>query len=180
YGFERALEAAVKLRYLACLAAIPVAVWAVDGIEAKIRFTEIAGKAGIQTMHHTRHFNGKTADVLRMFTSGGSSAAVGDYDGDGFDDLFITDSDSGKANHLFHNNGNMTFMEVPSAGVSKGNDPDAIVADALWFDYDNDGRQDLLVGRFGTPILYHNEGNGKFKDVSAGSGLNKFGNTITV
>jgi len=38
------------------------------------------------------------------------------------------------------------------------------VADALWFDYDNDGREDLLVARFGTPILYHNEGNGKFKD----------------
>ena len=77
----------MKLRYLAFLVAIPVAVCAVDGIEAKIRFTEIARKAGIQTMHHTRHFNGKTADVLRMFTSGGSSAAVGDYDGDGFDDL---------------------------------------------------------------------------------------------
>jgi enediyne biosynthesis protein E4 len=160
--------------------ALPVAVWAVDGIEARIKFTEIAAKAGIQTMHHTRHFNGKTADVLRMFTSGGSSAAVGDYDGDGFDDLYVTDSDNGKPNHLFHNNGNMTFTEVPAAGVSKGNDPDTIVADALWFDYDNDGREDLLVARFGTPILYHNEGNGKFKDVSAGSGLNKFGNTIAV
>jgi hypothetical protein len=114
-----------------------------------------------------------------MFTSGGSSAAVGDYDGDGFDDIFVTDSDSGKPNHLFHNNGNMTFTDVAvAAGVSKGNDPDKIVADALWFDYDNDGKEDLLVARFGTPLLYHNEGNGKFKDVSAASGFNKFGNTI--
>ena len=64
------------------------------------------------------------------------------------------------------------------AGVAGGNDPQSIVADALWFDYDNDGRQDLLVARFGTPLLYHNEGNGKFKNVSAGSGFNKFGNTI--
>jgi enediyne biosynthesis protein E4 len=161
--------------------AIPAGVWAVEGIEAKIRFTEMSAKAGIQMMHHTRHFNGKTADVLRMFTSGGSSAAAGDYDGDGLEDLFVTDSDNGKLNHLFHNNGNGTFTDVAgAAGVAKGNDPDTIVADALWFDYDNDGRQDLLVARFGTPLLYHNEGNGKFKDVSAQSGLNKFGNTIAV
>ena len=159
----------------------PPLVWAVEGIEAKIRFSEISAKAGVRNLHHTRRFNGASADVLRMFTSGGSSAAVGDYDGDGFDDIFVTDSDNGKPNHLFHNNGNMTFTDVGvAAGVTKGNDPDSIVADALWFDYDNDGREDLLVARFGTPILYHNEGNGKFKDVSAQSGLNKFGNTIAV
>jgi hypothetical protein len=64
--------------------------------------------------------------------------------------------------------------------VTSGNDSFSIVSDALWFDYDNDGRQDLLVARFGRPILYHNEPNGKFKDVSAISGLNKFGNTVAV
>jgi enediyne biosynthesis protein E4 len=171
----------ISKRWIGIVLAVPAIVWAVEGVEAKIRFTEVAAKAGVQTLHHTRRFNGKTADVLRMFTSGGSSAAAGDYDGDGFDDLFITDSDNGKLNHLFHNNGNGTFTDVgAAAGVTKGNDPDSIVADALWFDYDNDGREDLLVARFGTPLLYHNEGNGKFKDVSAQSGLNKFGNTIAV
>ena len=168
----------------ACIAialAIPAAILAGEAIEAKIRFSEISEKAGLNNLHHTRHFNGATADVLRMFTSGGSSAAVGDYDGDGLEDIFVTDSESGKPNHLFHNNGNMSFTDVGvAAGVTKGNDPDKIVADALWFDYDNDGREDLLVARFGTPLLYHNEGNGKFKDVSAQSGLNKFGNTIAV
>ena len=168
-------------KYWIAALVLPALVWAVDGIEAKIRFSEVGAKAGLGNLHHTRHFNGPTADVLRMFTSGGSSAAVGDFDGDGFEDLFVTDSDAGKPNHLFHNNGDMTFTDVGvAAGVTKGNDPDAIVADALWFDYDNDGREDLLVARFGTPILYHNEGNGKFKDVSAQSGLNKFGNTIAV
>jgi hypothetical protein len=175
YGgkLERAWFAAVAIIL------VPAAVWAVGEVEAKIRFTEVAAKAGVQARHHTRVFNGESADVLRMFTSGGASAAVGDYDGDGFDDIFVTDSDNGKPNHLFHNNGNTTFTDVAvAAGVVKGNEPETIVADALWFDYDNDGREDLLVARFGTPILYHNEGNGKFKDVSATSGLNKFGNTI--
>jgi enediyne biosynthesis protein E4 len=146
-----------------------------------IRFQEIGEKAGARYTHHTRVFSGKAADTLRMFTSGGSAVAVGDYDNDGFDDIFLTDSDNGKLNHLLHNNGNLTFTEVTAkAGVAKGNEPDTIVADALWFDYDNDGWVDLLVARFGTPILYHNEHNGTFKDVSTASGLNKFGNTIAV
>ncbi len=161
------------------LIAAPLAVWGWAEATATIKFTEMAAKAGIQTEHHTRRFPGKYADVLRMFTSGGSSGAAGDYDGDGFDDLFVTDSDNGKPNHLFHNNGDMTFTEVTDkAGVGGGNDPKSIVADALWLDYDNDGKEDLLVARFGTPILYHNEGGGKFKDVSATSGFNRFGNTI--
>ena len=161
--------------------ALPLAIWGFAEVEAKIRFTDVSAKSGMQVQHHTRRFNGPEADVLRMFTSGGAAAAVYDYDGDGLDDIFVTDSDNGKANHLFHNNGNMTFTDVAvQAGVAKGNDPNTIVADALWFDYDNDGKEDLLVARFGTPILYHNEGGGKFKDVSATSGLNKFGNTIAV
>jgi hypothetical protein len=169
----------VKKAWIAVALALPAAVWAIEGIEAKIRFEDVTKKAGVQILHHTRQFKGSTGDVLHMFTSGGSSAAVGDYDNDGLDDIFVTDSDAGKPNHLFHNNGNMTFTDVAvAAGVVKGNDPDAIVADALWFDYDNDGKEDLLVARFGTPILYHNQGNGKFKDVSAGSGFTKFGNTI--
>ena len=144
-----------------------------------IRFEEIARKAGVQTRHHTRVFKGDAGDVLRMFTSGGASVAVGDYDNDGFDDLFVTDSGEGTTSHLYHNNGNMTFTDVTAkAGVGGGNDPLSIVSDALWFDYDNDGWRDLLVVRFGTPLLYHNEHDGTFKDVTAQSGLTKFGNTI--
>jgi hypothetical protein len=147
----------------------------------QIRFEEIAAKAGVRHVHRTRRFNGKNADTLRMFTSGGSSAAVGDFDNDGFDDLFVTNSDAGQPNRLFRNSGNLTFTDVTeSAGVAGGNDPLSIVSDALWFDYDNDGWRDLLVARFGTPILYRNEGKGKFRDVTQHTGLNKFGNTIAV
>jgi hypothetical protein len=146
-----------------------------------IRFEDITSRTGINIRHHTRTYHGKNADVLRMFTAGGSAVAVGDYDNDGYEDLFITDSEAGKPNHLFHNNHDGTFTDVAEeAGVAGGNDALDIVSDAIWFDYDNDGLPDLLVARFGTPILYHNEGHGKFRDVTAGSGLNKFGNTIAV
>src|SRR5215831_6793738 len=155
--------------------------WAVGGPPGAIRFEELGAKAGIRVTHHTRAFHGKHGDVLHMFTSGGAAVAVGDYDNDGFDDIFVTDSEAGKPNHLYHNNGNLTFTDVAEkAGVAGGNDPLSIVADAIWFDYDNDGRQDLLVARFGLPILYHNEGNGRFRDVTASSGFNKRGNTIAV
>lgn len=148
---------------------------------SSIRFEDITVQAGIQVRHHLRTYQGKNAEVLRMFTAGGAAVAVGDYDNDGYEDLFVTDSDVGKPNHLFHNNHNGTFTDVAeNAGVAGGNDSTNIVSDAIWFDYDNDGLLDLLVARFGTPILYHNEGHGKFKDVTAASGLTKFGNTIAV
>jgi hypothetical protein len=153
----------------------------VNGAPGDIRFDEIGEQAGVRHMHQTRKFPGKNGDVLGMFTAGGSAVAVGDYDNDGFDDMFVTNSDEGLPNRLFRNRGDGTFVDVTdAAGVAGGNDPFSIVADALWFDYDNDGWRDLLVARFGTPILYHNEGGGAFRDVSANSGLNKFANTIAV
>ncbi|HKD13523.1 MAG TPA: CRTAC1 family protein [Candidatus Angelobacter sp.] len=173
----------VKLRAWLCVLVICASSdsWAAGDPQRSIRFEEIGTKAGVRVTHHTRKFHGKNADVLHMFTDGGAAVAVGDYDNDGFEDIFVTDSDVGKPNHLFHNNGDLTFNDVAEkAGVAGGNDPSSIVSDALWFDYDNDGKLDLLIARFGTPILYHNEGNGKFKDVTATSGLNKFGNTIAV
>ena len=164
------------------LLALPLAA-AQGGAPAPIRFEEIGEAAGARVLHHTHKFSGKHADVLGMFTAGGASVAVGDYDNDGDEDLFVTQSDTGKANQLLRNDlipsGRLAFTDVAvAAGVTGGNDPKSIVADALWLDADNDGLPDLLVARFGTPILYRNEGSGKFKDVSAGSGLDKFGNSI--
>ncbi|MBZ5507107.1 MAG: CRTAC1 family protein [Acidobacteriia bacterium] len=172
---------AIKTCFTLAAFCASTSIWAAESLQTAIRFEEIGAKAGIRVQHHTRRFHGKNADVLRMFTSGGSAVAVGDYDNDGYEDIFVTDSDTGKANHLFHNNGDLTFTDVATvAGVAGGNDPHSVVSDALWFDYDNDGKLDLLLGRFGTPILYHNEGNGKFKDVTASAGLTKFANTIGV
>ena len=150
-----------------------------DAGDGSIKFLEQAQQAGVQHVHHTRRFQGKNADVLRMFTSGGAAVAVGDYDNDGWDDLFVTNSDQGRPNRLFRNQGDLTFQEVTQeAGVAAGNDGHSIVADALWFDYDNDGWIDLLVVRFGTPLLYRNQGNGRFKDVSEASGLDLFANSV--
>jgi hypothetical protein len=153
----------------------------------RIRFEEVSLQAGARINHHSRAFPGKNGSVLGLFPGGGAAVAVGDYDNDGYDDVFVTDSGLFQPNHLLHNNGpgkggRISFTDVTAvAGVAAGNDARSTVTGALWFDYDNDGRIDLLVIRYGTPLLYHNEGGGKFRDVTAASGLDKKpANTVAV
>jgi hypothetical protein len=165
-----------------------------DAVAAKprpnIRFEEVGEPAGVRLVHSTRSFGDRhKAQVLQMFTEGGAAAAVADFDNDGRDDLFVVDSDTGKPHHLMRNlgpgdDGLPRFEDVAAeAGVTGGNDPLSICADALWLDVDNDGWRDLLVARFGTPILYRNLGPDdggtiRFEDVSEAAGLTAFGNTI--
>ncbi len=159
------------------------------GAASPIRFDEIAARAGVRFVQTPRRFGTRhKAQVLEMFTDGGAAVAVGDYDNDGDDDLFIVDSDEGKQHHLMRcdgvKNGVPAFTEVTaSAGVGGGNDARSIVSDALWFDYDNDGFLDLYLGRFGTPLLLRNlgpdaKGQWRFQDVSERAGLTLFANTI--
>ena len=123
----------------------------------------------------------------------GMGCAVGDYDNDGHDDVYITGLDG---NHLFRNLDGKRFVDVTAAaGVS---DP-GFATGAIWFDYDNDGKLDLFVAHYVTwsiagdqscsldgksksyctPELYkgqsgtlfHNRGGGKFEDVTKKAGL---------
>jgi hypothetical protein len=111
---------------------------------------------------------------MQGYTALGASVAVGDYNGDGFEDVFVTTSEESGKNRLYRNNGDFTFTEVgEAAGVANGNDENNASGDALWLDYNNDGRLDLLVVRFGHSQLFENLGDGTFKDVTTQAGLNK-------
>jgi hypothetical protein len=113
----------------------------------------------------------------------GSGAAWGDYDNDGYPDLYVVDvagpltdtpkqlAKSSGGNRLYRNNRDGTFTDVTKkAGVGfKG-----VGMAAAWADYDNDGHLDLVITSFDRIVLYHNNGNGTFTDVTKKAGLDKY------
>jgi Flp pilus assembly protein TadD/peroxiredoxin len=89
---------------------------------------------------------------------GNNGVAAGDFDGDGFDDLYVCQP-AGLPNRLYRNRGDGTFEDVTDkagVGVLDG------TACALFADFDNRGRQDLLVVCGSGPLLFVNQGNGRF------------------
>jgi tetratricopeptide (TPR) repeat protein len=105
-------------------------------------------------------------------SKGGSGAvAVGDYNNDGFPDLFIT-SVNGGDHELMRNKGNGTFELAKNSNQMFAALKHVKVYDAKFFDFDNDGYQDLIVAgesdeKGGRGVfLYHNDGKGNFEDVS--------------
>src|SRR5262249_19121866 len=143
-------------------------------------FRDVTQAAGIHSRHHNRKFENPYAEVMQGYTAFGAAVAVADYDGDGYEDIFVTDSCGTCRNHLYHNNGNFTFTDVAEeAGVAQGYDDENASTAALWFDFNNDGKPDLFVVRFGHSILYQNLGNGKFRDVTHAAGLDRYMNAIT-
>jgi hypothetical protein len=141
------------------------------------RFVDVTDRAGIRD------------------TAYGMGAAAADFDNDGFVDLFVTNY--GGANILYHNNGDGTFTDVTAkAGVAGPR----FSTSAAWGDYDGDGDLDLYVCQYaddrkdaelfcGDPrtgerdycppimypatngVLYRNDGNGRFTDVTKAAGL---------
>jgi hypothetical protein len=131
----------------------------------------------------------------------GMGVAVGDYDNDGFEDLFVSGFPE---NHLYHNNGNGTFTDVTrEAGVAGA----GWSTSAIWVDLDQDGFLDLVVLRYLdwnfddkycptpdgqrsycdpkafpaiVPLVYHNDGHGHFEEVGQKVGLAKPGKGLGV
>ncbi|PYU40405.1 MAG: RNA-binding protein [Acidobacteria bacterium] len=135
-------------------------------------------------------------------TGYGMGVAVGDYDNDGFEDLYVT---AYGGNKLYHNNGDGSFTDVTEkAGVGGS----GWSTSAAWVDLDNDGLLDLVVLRYVqwdfddiwcgehregyraychpdlfqpiTPLVYHQDGNGHFTEVSSKVGISKPGKGLGI
>jgi enediyne biosynthesis protein E4 len=156
-----------------------------------------ARKHSTMALYHNNH-DGTFTDVTKKagldVEMYGLGVAIGDYDNDGYDDIFVTTLGQ---SHLFHNNGNGTFTDVTKRAGLEG--PNEFSTGAAWVDYDRDGKLDLVVANYvqwspetdiycaldgktksyctpeaykGTSVrLWHNRGDGTFEDVTKKAGL---------
>jgi tetratricopeptide (TPR) repeat protein len=112
-----------------------------------------------QLLHGIDHWRTVLDGASGIDVYGHHGVSVGDIDGDGFDDLYVCQP-AGLPNRLYRNRGDGTFEDVTQAsGVGLLEN----TACAIFADFDNDGRQDLVVVRAAGPLLFLNQGGGKFR-----------------
>lgn len=142
--------------------------------------------ATLEAEIHFNHFSGQR--TIQLPEDMGSGVAWGDYDNDGWQDVFIanfsgsidlsTDELLKSKSHssLYHNNQDGTFTEMSSkAGVNLK----AWANACAWGDYNNDGLLDLFISTYGKNYLYQNKGDGSFKNVARQAGIDSFDNYWT-
>ena len=137
------------------------------------RLEQAAERLGVDFVHAGPTFDARLAHIMPQVASMGASVAVADYDGDGWQDFYVTNSGDGSLNRLYRNEGNGTFRDVAGevgladvnrlgTGVSMG---------AVWGDYDNDGDEDLFLYKYGRPELFRNDEGRAFVGVGERAGL---------
>ncbi len=166
----------------AAFAALVVAAWFLFGDRDTVltparaaAFRECATEVGMTwRMSFLPNEQGETFKI--NLYDHGCGLAVGDFDGDGHEDLYFCNQLG--PNALYRNKGDGTFEEVAGkAGVALG---DRVCVAATFADYDNDGRPDLYVtSTRGGNVLFHNLGGGKFANVTQKAGLTHVGHSQT-
>jgi hypothetical protein len=130
-------------------------------------------EANISFRHIAPEVDPKLDNIKRQIASMGAAVSICDFDNDGWNDIYFTNSAMGSKNALYRNLHNGEFEDVSDkmqladvnrkgTGVSMG---------AVWSDYDNDGFKDLLLYKWGKPELFKNIEGKRFERVTEGSGL---------
>jgi hypothetical protein len=144
-----------------------------EGRDLGFRLRECARERGIDFVHHAPRLDPRLENVMAHVAGLGAAVSVCDFDGDGWADLYATNSDFGRPNALYRNRGDGTFEDVAaSAGLAGVNvEGRGVSTGSVWADCDGDGDQDCFLVKWGFQQLFRNEGNGTFRDVSEEAGL---------
>ena len=135
--------------------------------------TDVTEAAGIQFRHQAPRLDVRLDHIMPQVASMGAGVSVVDFDRDGWNDLYFTNSGEGSQNALYRNLGDGSFEDVADAlGVANLNAPGTGVSmGAVWGDYDNDGYEDLFVYKWGRSELLRNEKGERFVRVTDGAGI---------
>jgi enediyne biosynthesis protein E4 len=152
---------------------------AADAAHPGFALRDETAAAGIHFVHHRPTFDPKIASIEPHVAALGASVSVTDFDGDGWADLYFTNSRFGEPNALYRNRGDGTFENVAaSAGLAQLNrEGEGVSMGAVWGDFDNDGHEDVLVYRYGYLALFKNVDGHRFEDITAQSGLRRWVNS---
>jgi len=149
------------MRVLLCFGSLALLCGAVGGV----RYVDIAETSGLTV----RNVYGGLLNKSVIIETTGNGAAIFDYDGDGWNDIFIANGTTLDRKHdalpqLYHNDGHGHFTDVAKQA---GFQAEGWAQSVCVGDYDNDGHPDLFVTYYGHNRLYRNMGAGKFEDVTA-------------
>jgi enediyne biosynthesis protein E4 len=150
-----------------------------DASRPAFELKDETSRAGIRFVHRTVSLDPKLSNVEPHIVALGAGVSVGDFDGDGWQDLYFTNSRFGEPNALYRNRSDGSFEDVAArAGVADLNRPGAGASmGSVWGDFDNDGREDLLVYRYGYLALLRNVDGTRFDDVTEAAGLHRWVNS---
>jgi len=141
--------------------------------DTSFHFDEVAVSSGIAFSHESPILDPKISHIQAQIASMGASVSICDYNNDGWSDLYFTNSRTNTANALYRNEGNGRFAEVGEQMdiANINNQGTGVSMGSVWGDFDNDGYRDLLVYKWGKPLLFRNVDGIRFEDVTEGSGL---------
>lgn len=134
---------------------------------------DVTAQAGVNFVHQRSTLDPRLEHILPQISSVGASVAVADFNNNGLQDFYLTNSLFGSPNALYRNNGDGTFTDVAAEmGVAYVNDEEnGVSMGAIWGDFNNSGYEDLLIYKWGRLQLFRNENGQGFTDVTVESGL---------
>ena len=133
-------------------------------------FEEVAESSGVKFTHQSPKLDPKLDNIMPQIASMGAGVSVVDFDKDGWNDFYLTNSGEDSLNALYRNNADGTFSDVAKdLGIADVNKKETGVSmGAVWGDFDNDGFEDLLVYKWGKTELFKNNEGKSFTQIEDG------------